>query len=399
MFFDYLQIILTDLKHRRLRSWLTIIGIIVAVTAIVSLISLGQGMKNAINQQFQDMGSDKITVMPKFMIGKSSLTKTDVDEIKKVNGVYRDAGLVYKIAPAYYDNERKFVYLTGIPTDSESKRLFETMKNTQVISGRDLNNNDKYKTLIGAYVAHGMFKKDVKVGSNLIINGQKFKVVGVLKTFGDQQDDSVTYVPLNIGRDLLDEQTEVEMILVQVKAGFSPKEVASNIEKRLYKLHEVTNKTADFSAMTNDDLMRRVNNLLFIIQVVFLGIAAISLLVGGVGIMTTMYTSIVERTKEIGIMKSIGARNSDILWIFLIEAGLMGLVGGIIGLSLGIGVAKLIEFVAKTQFSTTMLKVAITTQIIVGSLVFSFLVGLISGVSPAIRASRLKPVKALRFTM
>ena len=399
MFFDYLQIILTDLRHRRLRSWLTILGIVVAVTAIVSLISLGQGMKNAINQQFQDLGTDKITVLPKFMVGKSSLTQTDVDEIKKVNGVYRDTSLIYKLAPADYDNQRKFVYLTGIPTDSESRRLFKTTKNVKVASGRDLNENDKYKAIIGAYVAHGMFKKDVNIGSSLLINGQKFKVVGVLKTFGDQQDDSAVYVPLSIARNLLNEPEEVEMIFVQVKKGFSPKEVAASIKKRLYRLHDVTSKTADFSAMTNDDLMKRVNDMLFIIQVVVLGIAAISLLVGGVGIMTTMYTSVVEHTKEIGIMKSIGARNSDILWIFLIEAGLIGLVGGAIGLSFGVGIAKFVEFVARTQFSTIMLKASITSQIIIGSLVFSFLVGMISGVSPAIRASKLRPVESLRFTM
>ena len=399
MFLDYLKIIIVDLKHRRLRSWLTIIGIIVAVTAIVSLISVGQGMKNAINQQFQDMGTDKITVIPKFMLGKSSLTQTDVDSIKKVNGVYRAAGLLYKLAPAYYNDERKFVYLTGIPTDSQSERLFETMKNFKLTSGRDLKENDKYRAVIGAYVAHGLFKKDVKVGANLLINGQKFKVVGVLKTLGDQQDDSAVYIPLSRARDLLNKPKEIDMIMVQVEPGFSPKDVAVGIEKKLYKLHDVDNKTADFSAMTNDDLMKRVNDMLFIIQVVFLGIAAISLLVGGVGIMTTMYTSVVERTKEIGIMKSIGARNSDILWIFLIEAGIMGLFGGTIGLGFGIGIAKSIEFVAETQFSMVMLKAAITMPIVVGSLLFSFLVGLISGVYPALRAARLRPVEALRFNM
>ncbi|HIE33536.1 MAG TPA: FtsX-like permease family protein [Candidatus Altiarchaeales archaeon] len=149
--------------------------------------------------------------------------------------------------------------------------------------------------------------------------------------------------------------------------------------------------------MTTEQVRETVNSILLVIQIVVIGIAAISLIVGGVGIMNSMYTSVLERTREIGVMKAIGARNSDIMLLFLIESGIIGLVGGIIGCLIGVGLAKGVEFVATQELSTAILKASITPGLIIGALIFSFMVGCISGLLPAKGAAEMNPIDALRY--
>ena len=397
MIFDYFKIIWRDVKHKRLRSWLTILGIIISIASIVSLISLAQGFKTGVNRQFENMGSDKITIAPKMFVGSSSLTKTDLEKLKQVRGVSSAAGIIYKIAPSEFDNQREYVYLTGLPLDKKSKELFESMKSFKVVDGRDLKQGDKYKILLGSYAADGLFNKKISVGNSLTLMSKKFRVVGILSSFGDKEDDSAVYTSLTTARELLDEPNSEDMILVQVDKGENPKTVAKEIEKELDNLHGVNDKTEPFLVLTNEDLSKRVNDMLFIVQVVFLGIAFISVLVGGVGITTTMYTSVVEKTKEIGIMKAVGAKDSDILTIFLAESSLISLIGGIIGLFIGVALAKLVQIVSVKTMATSLIQVSLTWQLLSGVLIFSIVIGLLAGLSPAMKASKMTPVKALRF--
>ncbi len=399
MILDYFNIILGDLRHKRLRSWLTIIGIIISIASIVSLISLAQGFKAGINKQFENMGSDKITIAPKMFIGSSPLTKTDLERVKQVNGVKSASGIIYKIAPLTFSNQRKYAYLTGLPLDKESKELFESMKSFKIVEGRDLKPGDKYKIILGSYAADGLFSKKVKVGDSVVLLGKRFRVVGIVGSFGDKEDDSAVYIPITMARALLDEPNSEDMIFVQVDKGSKPEVVAKNIEKKLDSLHGVTDKTEPFLVLTNEDLSKRINDLLVVVQVIFLGIAFISVLVGGVGITTTMYTSVVEKTKEIGIMKAVGARNSDILAIFLAESSLISLTGGIIGLGIGVVLAKLVQIISVKTMATSLIQVSLTWQLLLGVLAFSLFIGLLSGLSPAIKASKMTPVKALRFNI
>ena len=156
-------------------------------------------------------------------------------------------------------------------------------------------------------------------------------------------------------------------------------------------------KPKTFSVSTSEQLLETFGDILSVVQAVLVGIATISLLVGGIGIMNTMYTAVIERTKEIGTMKAVGARNSDILFIFLFESGLLGLVGGAIGIGIGIGLGKTAEYIASVSLGTDLLKAVFPWYLILGALTFSFLVGCISGVAPAYQASRLKPADALRY--
>jgi len=165
----------------------------------------------------------------------------------------------------------------------------------------------------------------------------------------------------------------------------------------LRKSRDVTEKTQDFTVLTPEEVLESFGTILNIVTSFLLGVAAISLLVGGIGIANTVYTSVLERTREIGVMKAIGAKNKDILYIFLIESGLIGLVGAIIGIAFGIGVVKTIEWIAVNQLATSLLRAAIPIPLILGLLAFGFLIGAISGIWPAWKATKVKPVEALRY--
>jgi putative ABC transport system permease protein len=189
----------------------------------------------------------------------------------------------------------------------------------------------------------------------------------------------------------------VDQIVVQISQGENIKAVAETAERKLRTFREVTEKTKDFDILTPEELLSSFNTILNIITAFLGGVAAISLIVGAIGIMNTMYTSVLERTKDIGVMKAVGAKNSDILQLFLIESGLLGFVGGLLGVAFGYGAAKLIEYVVVVKLATTLLRAAAPVYLLLGCLAFSFIIGALSGIWPAWRASRIKVVDALRY--
>jgi len=221
--------------------------------------------------------------------------------------------------------------------------------------------------------------------------------VGILKSVGNRMDDSSVYAPMEAVRDLFNEPELVSMILVQTSPGAEPADVAKVIEKKMRDRRHEKEGEEDFSVSTSEQLMATFSLVFGAVQAVVIGIAAISLLVGGIGIMNTMYTSVMERTREIGIMKAIGARNNDILQIFLIESGILGLIGGLVGITIGASIAKIAEIVAAEALGSNILKASFTPELIIGALLFSFLIGAASGVMPARQASLMKPVDALRY--
>jgi len=193
------------------------------------------------------------------------------------------------------------------------------------------------------------------------------------------------------------DRKKVDVIAVQVQKGVDANKVADDIERAMRRDRDLELGKEDFQISTPQQILETLDTILTMVEIVLIGIAAISLLVGGIGIANTMYTAVVERTKEIGIMKSIGAQNKDILLIFVIESGLLGLAGGAIGIVFGIGLSKLVEYLAFAFLGTSLIKAFFPWYLIVGSLVFSFLIGTISGFFPARQAASLKPVDALRY--
>jgi len=398
---QYVRLSWESIKHRKVRSWLTMLGIFVGIASIVALISLGQGMSNVVNEQFEMMGVDKIMIMPgqnlqSMGLAGEVLSEDDVEFIEKIKGVKLVAPMLYKTARLKYKDQMEFGFVIGLPTD-ESMDIIMSMGNFNIENGRKLEKKDKNKAMVGCRHTNGdLFDKKVRIGDKIYAEDQGYTVVGSMECIGSKPDDGQIYIPLDSARDLLNEQTKIDAMYVQVKDGFNPSEVAETIKKKMRKDRDLEKGEENFNIQTSEQLMESFGVILGVVQAVLIGIAAISLLVGGIGIMNIMYTSVLERTKEIGVMKAVGARNKDIMMIFLIESGMMGLGGGAIGVVIGIAIGKFIESIAaKTGY--VFLKITFDPGLIIGALAFSFVVGALSGLLPARRAAKLKPVDALRY--
>ncbi len=406
MILDYFKLGFRNIRKRRLRSWLTMLGIFIGIAAVVALISIGQGLQVAVTQQFEQLGKDKITIQPGSQAlgapgtnaGTSSLTEHDVNLIQKTRGVQTAAGIISKISSVSKGSETKYEFIMGFPLDAQT--LIEETQGYKILEGRDLKSGDKYKALVGYNYEYGdIFSKPLKVGDKITIgkNSQEITIVGIMKKIGNPYDDASVILPYDTTKELLNITDTVDVIVVQTKPGENVDTVAENIKSALRKDRGEKVGEEDFRVQTSEQLLQSFNSIFGIIQAVFIGIAAISLVVGGVGIMNTMYTAVLERTREIGIMKAVGAKNSNILSLFLIESGILGLVGGAIGVLLGVLLGVSASFIAGQALGTNLLKAYFPWYLLVGALLFSFVVGCASGVLPAIQASKLKPVDALRY--
>ena len=406
MLFDYFLIAFRNLKSRRTRTYLTMIGIIIGIAAIVSLVSLGQGLQVAINEEFEQMGSDKIIIQPGKSEGLSGsftisdvieLTDKDLEVVKGVRGVKQGAGMIVGMTPMRVGDEVIYNWYAGVPTD-ETRTVIESMQSVEIIEGRELKPQDKARGLIGREFYEGrLFEDKVVIGNRIEINNVSFRVVGHFAPIGNPQDDATVWMPLEFAREIFNKGDTLDMVMAQVEEGEDPEEIATNIERSLRRSRGLKEGEEDFNVMTTSEMMESLDVILTTVQVVFIGIAAISLIVGGIGIMNSMYTSVLERTTEIGIMKSIGAQNKDIMMIFLVEAGLLGAAGGAIGIAIGVGLSKVVEIASTAALGTDLLRAYFPTYLVVGALIFSFVVGTLSGVLPARNASKMSPVDALRY--
>lgn len=400
---DHFLLAFSNLKRRGLRSWLTMIGIFIGIAAVVGLISLGQGLQEAINQQFEQLGKDKIIIQSKTLgspgtaTGSLILTTKDLETIGAVRGVEDAVGILMKISALNFRKETKVAYIIGI--NPEDVSIFSEMQSFKVIEGRDLKEGDGFKAVVGYNnaVDGKIWKKGVEIGSTINIEGKEVKVIGILGKIGNTYDDASVYLPKDTLKQILNIQDEESEIVVKTQTGFNPSDVAEAITRKLRQERNEREGQETFTVQTSEQLLTTFTNIFGIVQAVLVGIAAISLIVGGIGIMNTMYTSVLERTKEIGTMKAVGAKNSDILYIFLFESGLLGLVGGAIGVVLGIGLGKGIEYIAMSALGTNLLQASISFALIIGALAFSFFIGTLSGIFPAMQAARLKPADALRY--
>jgi putative ABC transport system permease protein len=400
---DYFSLAFNNLKRRKLRSWLTMIGIFIGIAAVVALISLGQGLQGYITGEFEKLGKDKIMIMPSVFAPPGSitaesliLTDKDLEFIKDINGVKSAIGYVSKYGQVNFKDQSEIVFVGGLAP--EDNKFWQEMGFADLEDGRDLRKGEKYKAIVGYnHIYEDLWKKSLQVGDTIEIENQEFKIVGVMEKIGNSEDDKSVFIPKETFREVFDVPKEESVIMVQTASGYDPEDVAEIIEKKLRKFREEKEDQETFTVQTSEQLLETFSNIFAVVQAVLVGIAAISLLVGGIGIMNTMYTSVLERTKEIGTMKAIGAKNSDILWIFLFESGLLGLVGGAIGILIGVGLAKGTEYVATTALGTPFLQASLPLYLIVGALAFSFLIGTASGILPAMQAAKLKPADALRY--
>jgi putative ABC transport system permease protein len=398
---DYFKLATGNLKKRKVRSALTILGIFIAIATIFVLISLSLGLNDAIKAEFQQLGSDKFFIQAKGQAGGPGsggaveLTTKDVDVVKKVSGVKDATYDIVGNAKIEFNSKIRYFMVGGLPIKGID--LLVESVGYKIDEGRFLEKEDLGRVLVGSGYKGNFFKKPVRVGDKITINGKDFKVVGVLQSVGSPTYDNLIYMSEPDFRDLFNIPSRIDEIIVQVKPGTDLEKVANDTKKKLENYRGVTDKTVDFTISTPEELIGSVSTILNIITAFLLGVAGISLLVGGIGIANTMYTSVLERTKEIGTMKAIGAKNSDILLIFVIESGMLGLIGGVIGIILGYGIGKLVEIIAVQALGTNLLRIATPWYLIVGCLLFAFLIGAFSGFFPARQASKIKPADTLRY--
>ncbi|MBU1974539.1 MAG: ABC transporter permease, partial [Nanoarchaeota archaeon] len=390
---DYFRLAYRSAKNRKLRSWLTMLGIFIGIAAVVALISLSQGLQNAIAEQFVSLGSDKIIVQAKGSgFGPPGtgvevpLTKKDLAAIEKVSGVDVAVGRLVRAVKTEFNEEVKYSYAASLPEDKEDIDLAVEANNYKIGSGRLLSKGDLYKVMIGYDFAEDFFDTSLVLRDTVLIEDQGFKVVGILKKSGNPQQDSTLVIPEAAFRNIVGVEEDYDIIPIQIASGENLDTVTERVKKELRNYRDVEEGKEDFTVETPGDILATLTTILLIVQGVLIGIAAISLLVGGIGIMNTMYTAVLERTKEIGIMKATGAKRNQILALFLIESGFLGIFGGLIGVSLGMGISKLVEIIAFQIYGSYLIQASFDPIVIIGALLFSFTVGAMSGLFPARQA-------------
>ena len=402
---DFFKLSVNNLKRRKLRSWLTMIGIFIGIAAVVALISLGQGLQTAIVGQMGSLDADSLTIQnagsgfgPPGSTVVEKLNDHDLALIRRIKGVENANPVLLRTVEIKFNQKINYAMVRGVPDDPAVYEKFYEAQSVKAQEGRLLKKGDYRKVLLGNnFAKKTKFDKKVSVGKTILISGEEFEVVGIVKPSGSFLMNDAVVVFYDEVKEILDIGDEIDIIGLTVENSDIAEETAERIERELRKDRNLKEGEEDFSVQTPSQVLGTVTDILTAVNVVVVGIAMISLIVGGIGIANTMYTSVLERQKEIGTMKAVGARNKDILTIFVIEAGILGLIGGIAGVIVGIIISKGIEYISRVMFGVDMLRASMSPWIIFGSLAFAFVVGVASGFLPSYQASKLKPVDALRY--
>ena len=379
------------------------IGIIIGIAAVVSLIGIGEGLRTAIISQFDFLSPDILTVQgggvqmgPPGSGVVNPLTEDNVNKIEKLKGVDLAIGRIIESTKVGYNSRIDFTYSGSMP-DGEQRKEVERIAQLEIKKGRMLKDGDRDVVVLGNnFLKSDRFGKPVKLRDDVTVQGKEFKVIGFLEKKGNFIIDNAVTMNEDVMKNLFNRGEEYDMILVKIAKGFEISQAKAKVEEFLRDERDVEEGEEDFSVESSEQAVDSLNSTLFAVQIFFYVIAGISIIVGGIGISNTMYTSVLERTKDIGVMKSIGAKNKDIFTLFFIESGLLGTVGGILGIIVGLSIAYLLVFIGKLALGSELISLRISPFLILGALLFSFLIGTMAGVLPAYRASKMNPVDALR---
>ena len=395
---------LESLSANKMRTSLTMLGIIIGVAAVVAMLAIGTGAQNAINEQINSIGTNLLYVMPGGDANNPQpLTLDDAEAIADP----RYADSIAVVAPVIQGQ-----MIVSVPGESTRPSLYAVtpeyfsvqsteLSEGQLISQANLDNFDAV-ALIGTDVAEDLFDRTENLlGERIRMNGQVFKVIGVLKKKGGTglvSLDNQVIVPLTTAKlRLLKRNTpgQVDILMVQAASSEKIDEAEEDISQVLRARHIRSLGEDDFDIMSTASLLEIASSIMGIMTAFLGGIAGVSLLVGGIGIMNIMLVSVTERTREIGLRMAIGARRSDIRIQFMVESALISLTGGIIGVGLGWVIAEVIGKLASSSPNTT-LNPAVTLNAVLLATLFSIAIGLFFGIYPANRAAKLEPVEALR---
>ncbi len=401
---------LDSLSANKLRSMLTVLGIVIGVAAVIAMLSIGQGAQHSITSQIESVGTNLVYVSPGAVRegGVSSgagsagtLTMDDANALVNLPYVVTVAPEVDSRAQVTYLGQNTNTRILGVTPDYQTLRSF-TMADGEFISQSNLVTRSSV-VVLGSAVADQLFGGTAgAVGQNVRIRGQPYRVIGVLNSKGGtgflNQDDQIL-VPLTTAQTRLSNSffrgaNVVNTINIEADSPNHVQTVIAAVTDEMRIRHKTSPGTDDFTVSSQQDILGAISQVTTILTIFLGGIAGISLLVGGIGIMNIMLTSVTERTREIGLRKAVGARRSDILVQFLVESMVLSLLGGIIGIALGWGIGQIVGLV---QISGSTITPLLTLSSILLATLFSMAVGLFFGIYPASRAARLQPVEALRY--
>ncbi|WP_430234688.1 ABC transporter permease [Priestia endophytica] len=374
-----------SIKGNKVRAFLTMLGIIIGVSSVIVMVAIGQGSTQEVQSQIGSLGKDVLTVS----ITGSDVTfkEDDAKELETVNGVEDTAPTVSGRVTAKNGETNAQVSMTGTTSSYLDVRDLE-LQSGRFIASLDQDNHSKVAVL-GSDTAQTLFGLGNSVGQSIQINGSSYKVIGVLQSVGSSlgtSGDSTVIVPLSTGQRLAS-TTSIESVYVKVQDEENVNFMTNRLEQTM---RGIIGDEDSYSVSSQEDLMETADSVDNTLTLLLGGSAAISLIVGGIGIMNIMLVSVSERTKEIGIRKAIGAKRGNILSQFLIEAIILSSFGGLIGVGLGLVSAEAFTVAIGTAVSYSI-------PVILMSFGFSLFIGIVFGVFPANKASKLDPIQALRY--
>ena len=399
-YLELVQLAVSRLAAARLRAVLTMLGVIIGVGSIVALVSVAQGATSGITDRIQNLGTNLLTVQPGSSTSgfvrqgagsATTLTLGDSEAIASLTDVAAVAPQVSAQAVVVAGDRNTTTSIVGTTTDYLAVRTYEIWQGPFLT---DVANQESLRVaVLGSTTADDLALDENSIGSEIMVGGIPFRVVGILQSKGSSgigsQDDQVL-VPIATAQRYFISGTKVRSIAVSVASADQIALTKARLTALLRERHGTNGTNDDFNISDQAQLLDTFSSVTGLLTLLLAGIASISLVVGGIGIMNIMLVSVRERTREIGIRKAIGARGSDILLQFLVEALVLSLLGGLIGIVLGVAASAVIAAIAGWGFSFS----PITVVVAVG---FSMVVGVVFGVWPARQAAGLDPITALRY--
>ena len=391
---------LNNIKKSKARSILTILSIFVGIATIFIFVSYGWGLYDYIDEFTSSSSADKLMIMSKGT-GIPGLDTTfklldgDIRTIKNTAGVYDATGIYMGVGEIEQDDSKKYVFVSSYDPDLP---MIMELSDIEIIEGRELRNGDSGKVTLGYnyFIKNKIFPNAYSVNSKINVQGQELRIVGFYESVGNPSDDSNIYITNDFMSDLYpNKELSYGMILARVDKD-DIDGIADRVENKLRQYRDLDKGKEDFSVQSYADLLESFTVVLDIIIGFIVLIAFISIVVSAVNTANTMITSVLERFKEIGVLKSIGARNSEVFKIFLFESGFLGFVAGVIGVLVGWSGANFAAGILD-NLGYGFLSPHYSWILFAGLIGFATFTGAISGMLPAWRASKINAVDALRY--
>lgn len=396
---------INTLRVNKLRTFLAILGIVIGIGSVIALISLGQGSQQAVQNQIQSLGANLLTVSPGSQRGgfiqggagsATTLTLADAEAISTSGTVTE----VANVSPEY--SKRAQVTGGGKNTNTSItgvRSVYSTIHKVSIAQGVFITEGDDARqskvAVLGPQVVTDIFGENVNpIGQSIRIQGQSFKVVGVTVSKGGtgfQNQDDVVYIPLSTAMKIVFGSTSLSSISVEAKSADVMTQAEDQVGYVLLDKHKLSDPTkADFSIFSQNDILSTASSVTGTFTALLSGIAAISLIVGGIGIMNIMLVTVTERTREIGLRKALGAKKKDIITQFLVESIILTFGGGVIGMVVGVLISLIISKLVSIPFTITFGSVTLAIGV-------SAAIGILFGWYPARKAANLQPIEALRY--